>query len=75
MMFLAPIKVWRFEDAPEELRILSDAGGDEDWLALVPKWMVDEKIDISWIHGPLFGRYTTRDYDRPDGSRVLIGEH
>lgn len=30
------IRVWRFDDAPEELRDLSHHGGDEDWLALIP---------------------------------------
>lgn len=31
------ITVWRFEDAPADLRELSTHGGDEDWIALVPK--------------------------------------
>jgi hypothetical protein len=31
------ITMWRFEDAPAVLRALSTNGGDEDWLAIVPK--------------------------------------
>lgn len=31
------IKIWTFEDAPEEFRDLSDNGGDEDFIAMVPK--------------------------------------
>ena len=34
------IIVWKFYDAPEELRKLSDNGGDEDWLAIVPNDMI-----------------------------------
>jgi hypothetical protein len=38
------IVIWRFEDAPEELQALSDHGGDEDWVALVPPNLKDEYI-------------------------------
>lgn len=31
------ITVWRFGDAPADLQALSTHGGDEDWIALVPK--------------------------------------
>lgn len=30
------IRIWSFKDAPEELRALSENGGDEDWIALIP---------------------------------------
>lgn len=36
-----PIRVWRFEDAPEEFRRLSRCGGDEDWVAHVPAQSTD----------------------------------
>lgn len=47
------IYVWRFEEAPEEYRRLSDNGGDEDWLVLVPSHVAND----NWIipqtgHGP-----------------------
>jgi len=37
-MKIAPnhIRVWAWKDAPEELKALSQHGGDEDWLALLP---------------------------------------
>ena len=28
------VNVWRFYDAPEKLRSLSDNGGNEDWVAI-----------------------------------------
>lgn len=42
---IAPIQVWRFHQAPRELRVLVDDVDDVDWLALlpagceVPDWM------------------------------------
>ena len=37
-----PITIYRFEDAPKELQNLSQNGGDEDWLAIVPKHLKKE---------------------------------
>lgn len=34
------IIVSRFEDAPEHLRALSAHGGDEDWLAVIPRRLI-----------------------------------
>ncbi|MBP8183355.1 MAG: hypothetical protein KAX88_04570 [Rhodoferax sp.] len=31
------ITVWNWADAPPDLKALSDHGGDEDWIALVPQ--------------------------------------
>lgn len=33
-------RIWRFEDAPEELQTLSAFGGDEDWVIFVPKQLL-----------------------------------
>ena len=38
------IKIWRWEDAPQKYKELSKHGGDEDWVAFVPK-----KINIDFI--------------------------
>lgn len=49
-----PIQVWRFSDAPSEYRTLSENGGDEDWVALVPKSPAYEYV--SWLEpGSPFG--------------------
>lgn len=47
------IQVWRWEDAPEHLKKLSDNGGDEDWVALVP-FGLDESY-IPWLEEGHFG--------------------
>lgn len=69
-----PILVWPFDEAPQEYRDLSDHGGDEDGLALVPvehagKW-------IPWLEeGRAFGRCSVSKHALPDGSAVYIGAH
>ena len=60
------IKIWPFDLAPEKYRRLSQNGGDEDWLALVPKW-IDEKYYLSFLDTPHFGfsdveRHELKDY-------------
>lgn len=42
-------KVWRYRDAPPALQGLSQAGGDEDWLALVPDSM--DHCYFPWLVG------------------------
>jgi hypothetical protein len=68
------IIVWRFEDAPEEFRTLSHHGGDEDWVALVPKTMADSFIP--WAdQGTSFGCCDVSEHFLPTGEKVLIGAH
>lgn len=68
------ILVWRWDDAPGELRTLSDHGGDEDWLALIPAALADEWI--GWMEsGGSFGCCRVSEHDLPDGRRVRIGAH
>lgn len=70
------IRVWRFEDAPEELKALSNHGGDEDWLALIPPRLAKEWIP--WMDsGSSFGRCDVSDCEHPElpGFRVRIGAH
>jgi hypothetical protein len=69
------IRVWRFEDAPEELQALSDNGGDEDWLALIPPKLADEYI--GWIDSQSFGCCSIDEYQHPElpGYIVKIGCH
>ena len=67
------IRVWRFEDAPINYKTLSEHGGDEDWLAHVPKGVEDE---IWWAQeGSSFGCHSVTRHDLEDGSYVLIGAH
>ena len=70
------IRVWRFQDAPEELRMLSQHGGDEDWLALIPPKLSDEYIP--WMDsGSTFGCCDVSEQEHPElpGYKVRIGAH
>lgn len=70
------IRIWRFEDAPEELQELSRRGGDEDWIALVPPKLADE--DIPWLDsGTAFGCCDVSRHVHPELPEyiVYIGSH
>jgi hypothetical protein len=44
--------LWSFEDAPEELRSLSEHGGDEDGLLFLP-----EGLELPWWVERLWNQY------------------
>lgn len=66
------IRVWRFGDAPRVLRDMSDNGGDEDWVAMVPKGMAADYI--AWLESPAFGCCHIDEREWGD-YRVYIGCH
>lgn len=70
---MEPIKVWRWEDAPEEFKELSPHGGDEDWVALVPAYLKNEII--GWLEYGSFGCCDISKHGLPDGNEVRIGAH
>lgn len=72
-----PIAVWRFGDAPAYLQALSSNGGDEDWLAVVPDYLVEDGEYISWLEVPAFGCCCVDNYPHPNtpGFVVVIGSH
>jgi hypothetical protein len=68
-----PILVWEFHKAPEGLRLLSNNGGDEDWLVYVPascgfEWMP------RWIEH-LDSCEMPDEFILPNGAKVYIGSH
>lgn len=68
------IIVWRFYDAPQEFRDLSGHGGDEDWLALIPKELKDEWIP--WMEsGSSFGCCDVSEHDLGERGIIRIGAH
>lgn len=68
------VRVWRFYDAPEELKELSEHGGDEDWLALIPPSMAEDYF--AWMEdGSAFGCCSVSEHKLADGSLVKIGAH
>jgi len=70
------IKVWRFHEAPEKYRQLSEHGGDEDWLAFIPKdiWLSEYEW-IGWMEdGTAFGCCDVSTH-MVDGGVIRIGAH
>lgn len=66
------IIVWHWWDAPGELRCLSPHGGDEDYVALVPR----EMDAPSWMQeGSYFGCCSVSEHTLDDGRQVHIGAH
>lgn len=68
------IQVWRYWDAPEALRALSDHGGDEDWIVVVPATLDDLVRWSRWIAQIDTGGEPQR-VERSNGTVVYIGAH
>lgn len=69
---VSPWLVWPFNDAPPELRYLSQNGGDEDWILVL-----SPGADEPWWaqQGGAFGCYCVERHELPCGRAVLIGCH
>lgn len=72
------VKVWRWADAPDELRRLSRHGGDEDWVVYVPAEVARSPEWAEWL--PQWVKRTDTCLDpqeikRRGGARVYIGAH
>ena len=64
-----PLLVWEWDKTPAAFRNLSLHGGDEDWVALLPKGM-EEPIWLERI-----GVSDTEVTELPCGAKVYIGAH
>lgn len=70
------ILVWRFQEAPEQFRSLSDNGGDEDWLVLVHASMVEDFLKFGippWVSA--MGACDVHMHTLEDDSVVFIASH
>lgn len=67
------IKVWSFYDAPEAFRALSEHGGDEDWLALVPPNYPHKYI--GWLESETSFGHCEVSKHTTDLGTVYIGAH
>ncbi|KHF40717.1 hypothetical protein [Halalkalibacter okhensis] len=70
-----PITVYYFRDAPDQLKNLSNNGGDEDWIAIVPKEFHEWHGEIDWINSWGFGSCHVDKYILDNGDKVFIGCH
>jgi len=68
------IKLWLWKDAPEWLRRMSDNGGDEDYVVMIPPELTDEWLPF-FQEGTSFGCCCVQEIMLQDGSKVLIGCH
>jgi hypothetical protein len=68
-----PIRIWQFAAAPIELQAYSSNGGDEDWLAFVPKDEYDADA-LPFFAAPHFARYVQHAITEY-GDHVFIGAH
>ena len=66
------IKIWSWWHAPENFRKLSTNGGDEDWVALIPRKMGTLPL---FHQGTPFGRCDVSKFRLRDGRTLRIGSH
>ena len=70
------VSVWKFYEAPEKLRSLSDNGGDEEWIAICDEeFFVKQSGYIPWIYQSGFGACDTDTIIVNDKFVVFIGYH
>lgn len=65
--------VWSFYDAPEELRCLSNSGGDEDWLVEIPPDYKNEYV--RWLNHIDSLDPQLIDHPIKKGWQIAIGGH
>jgi hypothetical protein len=65
------VRIWKWREAPGELRALSTHGGDEDWVCLVPKEMVGDYLPFV----DALGVCRVSEHTFMDGRKVFIGAH
>jgi len=68
------VKLWLWKHAPQSLKELSENGGDEDYVVLIPPRLVDAWFPF-FEEGTSFGCCHVQEHILEDGSKVLIGCH
>jgi hypothetical protein len=68
-----PIRIWAYADAPTCYRV-SDNGGDEDWVAVVPLEYSDRLHAMAFLGAPTFGACDVATYTVGD-EMVIVGCH
>src|SRR5208282_4503789 len=69
-----PILVWRFHEAPEEIKEVAKQGGDESWIALFPPEKAND-WPLWADEGTPFGYSFVDRIELPDGGVILVGCH
>jgi hypothetical protein len=70
------IKIWSWDNAPDYLKNLSEHGGDEDWVAVLPPSYQEQYIPFL-EDGSSFGycEVSRHEHPRLKGYQVRIGAH
>jgi hypothetical protein len=71
------VKIFEFKNAPQELKLLSCNGGDEDWIAILPNDFNDGFRPFWLEEGTSFGCCCVDEYEHPNypNCKILIGCH
>jgi hypothetical protein len=70
-----PILIWKFEEAPKIYQRLSNHGGDEDWIAFIPRHIIMRGVTPMFLEeGTAFGCCDVEKHKVYDGE-VWIGAH
>lgn len=82
------IRIYPWEEAPEELRLLSECGGDEDFILVIPPHMWDgflpsedadeapqPRLNHWWIWGLFPSNKIAPDFYEHEGHLVAISSH
>ena len=71
------ITIWQFDDAPAVLRALSTNGGDEDWLAIVPKSLLTYGLPSFMESSAFGGDDGVKQYEYPGlpNDIIVISSH
>lgn len=67
------VLVWRFDDGPEVYKNMSNNGGDEDWIALIPPGFYSDYMPI-WVDN-LDTCHDPQIYEIAQGYKIVIGSH
>jgi hypothetical protein len=73
MKFL--IKVWPFDHAPKKYQKLSNNGGDEDWVILIPKDYIKRNGCCPYWVEELDTCRRPQYNSLPNGDMLVIGSH
>lgn len=68
------IQVYPWVNAPQSLRDLSDNGGDEDWVVVLPPGMSENRSWYFWLQ-KMDTCDSPQEYVLQDGWVVVIGSH
>ncbi len=71
---IKPILIWKFKDAPKQYQDMSENGGDEDYIALIPPNYEHEYFSFL-EEGASFGCCGVDEIKLQNGYTLLIGSH